>query len=129
MFESSHISFEAVRMHPKPSNGASIPIVLGGNSDSALRRVAAWADGWYGFNLDGTAHVAERLMFLPAACRSNGRDIADLRCSIALRDPEPAFANGLSDLGVDELVLVDSPPADPGQAADWVSTLADRWLS
>jgi hypothetical protein len=35
----------------------------------------------------------------------------------------------LADLGVDELVLVDNPPADPHVSADWVSALADHWIS
>ena len=63
----------------------------GGNSDATLRRVVAWGDGWYGFNLDGVRPLA--------------------------------------DLGVDELVIVDAPPADAAAAGDWGSTLADKWMS
>jgi hypothetical protein len=33
-------------VNPKPVRRA-IPIVLGGNSDAALKRVGAWGDGWY----------------------------------------------------------------------------------
>jgi hypothetical protein len=33
----------------------------------------------------------------------------------------------LSELGVDELVVVDEPPADPAAAPDWVADLAHRW--
>ena len=33
--------------------------MLGGNSDVALGRVAAWGDGWYGFNLDGVDAAAD----------------------------------------------------------------------
>jgi probable F420-dependent oxidoreductase len=128
-FESDEVRFEDVRMQPKPANGQGIPIVLGGNSDSALRRVAAWADGWYGFNLDTVARVEERLKFLQRACRGAGRDVDELHCSVALRDPNPGDLDSLSELGVDQLVVVDSPPAGPQQATDWVKALADRWLS
>jgi probable F420-dependent oxidoreductase len=128
-FDSEFVRFDAVRMHPKPGNGSSIPVVLGGNSDSALRRVAAWADGWYGFNLDSVAHVADRMEFLRSAVRAAGRDPGELHCSVALRDPAPADIAPLAGLGVDQLVVVDSPPADPDQAAAWVKTLAARWLS
>ena len=52
-FQGEFVRFDSVRVNPKPADGRSIPIVLGGNSDAALRRVAAWGDGWYGFNLAG----------------------------------------------------------------------------
>jgi hypothetical protein len=52
-----------------------------------------------------------------------------MRCSVALRQPKPAEVKALSDLGVDEFVVVDSPPADPAHVADWVHALADRWLT
>ncbi len=51
-FDGEFAAFDRVRVNPKPARGG-IPIVLGGNSDPALRRVAAWGDGWYGFNLAG----------------------------------------------------------------------------
>ncbi|HEY5787422.1 MAG TPA: LLM class F420-dependent oxidoreductase [Microlunatus sp.] len=51
-FESEFVSFSSIRVNPKPLQDA-LPVIVGGNSDSALRRVAAWGDGWYGFNLDG----------------------------------------------------------------------------
>jgi probable F420-dependent oxidoreductase len=127
-FDSEFVGFEAVRMHPKPNNGRSIPVVLGGNSDSALRRVAAWADGWYGFNLDTVAEVADRLKFLEAACREAERDMDELQCAVALRAPKPGDVDALFDLGVNQLVIVDSPPGDPDRAVDWVDGLAARWL-
>ena len=34
----------------------------------------------------------------------------------------------LTDLGVDELVLVESPPDSPDAVAGWVAALADKWL-
>ena len=116
-------------MEPKPSNGGSIPVILGGNSDSALRRVAAWADGWYGFYLDTVADVADRLDTLRASVHDAGRDGQPMRCSIALREPKPDDVKALSDLGVDEFVVVDSPPADPAHATEWVHALAARWLT
>jgi probable F420-dependent oxidoreductase len=127
-FEDEFVRFREVRMEPKPSNGATIPVVLGGNSDSALRRVAAWADGWYGFYLDTVTDVADRLDTLRASAQDAGRDERTMRCSIALREPKPDDVKALSDLGVDEFVVVDSPPADPAQVTDWVQALATGWL-
>src|SRR5581483_7941871 len=51
-FDGEFVSFSGVRVNPKPARDRRIPIVIGGNSDAALRRVSAIGDGWYGFNLD-----------------------------------------------------------------------------
>ena len=127
-FAGEFVRFDWVRVNPRPHNGRSIPIVVGGNSDAALGRLAAWGDGWYGFNLDGVAEVAERLAPLEARCRVAGREAGRPRVAVALRRPHVDDVAALADLGVDELVIVESPPADPGPAAAWVSALADRWL-
>ena len=128
-FDGEFVRFDAVRVNPKPVDGRRIPVVLGGNSDAALRRVAAWGDGWYGFNLAGVRAVAERVRFLKARCGECGRDPSELRLAVALRDLQIRDVARLADLGVDELVLVDGPPDDARIAADWVSALADHWLS
>ncbi|HEY2191727.1 MAG TPA: LLM class F420-dependent oxidoreductase [Actinomycetospora sp.] len=127
-FDGEFVRFDSVRVNPKPVRDRQIPIVLGGNTDAALRRVAAWGDGWYGFNLDDVSHVAERLDFLEARCREAGRDGARLRRCVALRQPQARDVPALADLGVDELVIVESPPADPRLVAGWASGLADRFL-
>src|SRR3954451_21329310 len=77
-FDGEFVTFDSIRVNPKPVRDRRIPVVLGGNSDAALRRVAAWGDGWYGFNLDSVADVAERLGYLEARCQESGRDIAQL---------------------------------------------------
>jgi probable F420-dependent oxidoreductase len=128
-FDGEFVAFDQVRVNPRPVRDRRIPIVLGGNSDAALGRVAAWGDGWYGFGLDGVAAVAERLGHLDARCREAGRDIARLRRCVALSRPDPADVPALADLGVDELVIVESPPDDPRLVTEWVSRLGDRFLA
>jgi probable F420-dependent oxidoreductase len=128
-FGGEFVNFDAVRVNPKPVHDRRIPIVLGGNSDAALRRVAAWGDGWYGFNLDSVDSVAERVEFLHGLCREQGRDPAELRLAVALRDLNGTDAASLAALGIDELVLVEGPPDDARGAADWVYTLANRWMA
>ena len=126
-FGGDFVRFDAIRVNPKPLDGQGIPIVLGGNSDAALRRVARWGDGWYGFNVDSVAEVAERVRHLQTCCDAVGRDVADLHLAVALRDPQPDDLARLADVGIDELVIVEGPPSDPQQAASWVTALADRW--
>jgi hypothetical protein len=50
-----------------------------------------------------------------------------LRVAVALRAPKRAAIAQLAEAGIDELVLVDAPPADPEDAANWVGDLAGRW--
>ncbi|MFZ1175257.1 MAG: LLM class F420-dependent oxidoreductase [Mycobacterium sp.] len=128
-FEGKFVGFDSIRVNPKPVRDRRIPIVVGGNSDPALRRVATWGDGWYGFNLDDLAAVRERIAKLEQLCAESGRDRAQLRLSVALRNPSVGDIGGLADVGVDELVLVQAPPDQPEAAAKWVSALADQWMT
>lgn len=126
-FSGEFVSFDRVRLNPKP-HGRSIPIVLGGNSDAALRRAAEWGDGWYGFNLADVEEAAFRASKLRSLCREVGRDPTDLRLAVSLQDPVPTDAVRLADAGIDELVLVAGPPADPIAAEAWISDLASKWM-
>ncbi len=128
-FDGEFAAFDAVRVNPKPVRDRRIPVVLGGNSDAALRRVAAWGDGWYGFNLSGVEAVGERLTVLAELCREAGRDRRDLDVAVGLEDGQPGDLAPLAELGVNELVVVDAPPENPRAAAEWVAALARRWLA
>lgn len=125
-FSGEFTRFDAVRVNPKPAGGRLIPVVAGGNSDAALRRVAAFGDGWYGFNLAADA-VAMRIAVLGEECRRRGRSLAELTVAVALTDGSPAMLPGLARAGVTELVIAAAPPADPAAAAGWVADLAARW--
>ena len=83
-FEGDFVRFDAIPVNPRPLDGKGIPIILGGNSDAALRRVARWGDGWYGFYLDGATEVAQRVGYLRTCCYEVGRDMADLHLAVAL---------------------------------------------
>ena len=126
-FHGEFVGFDAIRVNPKPVHGRRIPIVLGGNSDAALRRVAAFGDGWYGFNLPAAA-VAERLATLAGYCRDRGRELTELSTAVALSDGTPGLLPELAESGVSELVVVGAPPADPARATAWVADLAARWM-
>jgi probable F420-dependent oxidoreductase len=125
-FSGEFVRFDAVRVNPKPVRARRIPVVIGGNSDAALKRVAAFGDGWYGFNLTVDAAL-ERAAALAGHCRQQGRSLDELTMAVALTDGSPAALPELAQAGVTEVVVVDSPPAGPGDAAAWVRTLAARW--
>jgi alkanesulfonate monooxygenase SsuD/methylene tetrahydromethanopterin reductase-like flavin-dependent oxidoreductase (luciferase family) len=119
------VRFDGIRVYPKPV-GRRVPVVLGGNSDAALRRVAAYGDGWYGFNV-GAGSVAERIELLAEHCRRHDRSQGELTIAVALADPDPAHLPALARAGVTEYVVVASPPDDPHDVPGWVAELAARW--
>jgi probable F420-dependent oxidoreductase len=125
-FTGEFTRFDSVRVNPKPVRDSRIPIVLGGNSDASLARVATFADGWYGFNLP-TAAVAERVASLAEQCKLHDRNPRDLTVAVALSDGTPADLPALAGIGVTELVLVAAPPPDPPDATTWVRDLAAQW--
>ncbi|BBY21875.1 hypothetical protein MSTO_20800 [Mycobacterium stomatepiae] len=128
-FDGKFVGFDSIRVNPKPVHDHRIPIMLGGNSDSALQRVASWGDGWYGFNLDDVAAVRDRIGKLDRWCAEARRDRAQLRLAVALRNPREKDLDALAELGVDELVLVEPPPERSDAVAGWVGALADRWVT
>ena len=61
-------------------------------------------------------------------CRAAGREPGDLRVAVSLRNPQPGDVSRLADAGVEEMVLVASPPGDPIAAEAWVANLARQWM-
>jgi probable F420-dependent oxidoreductase len=123
-FAGEFVHFENVRLNPKPVRERRIPIVLGGNSDAALRRVVNWGDGWYGFNLRDVDTVAERVALIRRLCGDAGRDPSDLQLAVALQHLEHIDVPALNEVGIEELVIVDSPPDKVSAIPDWVAGLA-----
>ena len=124
-YSGTHVHFDRVRCYPKPPRRA-VPVVFGGNSDLALRRVAEHGDGWYGFNVL-LNELPARLEVLHAACQAAGRAQASVDTAVALVGVQPSDLPQLEALGVMEVVLVEAPPADPDEATEWVTELARRW--
>jgi probable F420-dependent oxidoreductase len=125
-FSGEFTSFESVRVNPKPVRGRRIPVVIGGNSDAALGRVAAFGDGWYGFNVPARS-VAERIGALAERCDRRGRSLRDLSVAVALADATPGMLPELAGIGVTEFVVVAAPPPKPEAAATWVREMAAQW--
>lgn len=126
-YRSEFVTFDSIRVNPKPARGR-LPVLVGGNSEQALQRVADWGDGWYGFNLADVGAVRDRVETLRAMCTRRGRDVRSLDIAVALQNPGPEDRQPLRELGVAELVLVETPPAEPTAAPAWVEGLAARWL-
>jgi alkanesulfonate monooxygenase SsuD/methylene tetrahydromethanopterin reductase-like flavin-dependent oxidoreductase (luciferase family) len=82
-YSGSVINFPAVRSEPRPVKGA-VPVHIGGLGEKALRRVAAYADGWCPVALFPAEQMGldyERIKRLVA---ENGRDGAEIEFSVFL---------------------------------------------
>ncbi len=64
-------------MAPKPPQGSRLPVLGGGESDAALRRVAQACDGWHPLGLTPD-QVKDRLGRLEQFAAGAGRSMADL---------------------------------------------------
>jgi probable F420-dependent oxidoreductase len=125
-FTGEFTQFQGVRVNPKPVRARRLPIVVGGNSDPALKRAAAFGDGWYGFNVPADA-VPGRIGALAGYCREHGRDLSELTVAVAVSDGHPGMLPDLAAAGVTELVVVATPSGDPAAAPGWVAELAGHW--
>jgi probable F420-dependent oxidoreductase len=128
-FEGEFVSFDSVRVYPKPTRARSIPVIFGGNSDPALTRAAVHGDGWYGFNLSTAAEAGEYATELRARRAEARLDPGGFDIAASIVDCDPRELPELARSGVDELVLVEEPPNEPAAVVDWVEGLARRWLS
>jgi probable F420-dependent oxidoreductase len=126
-FTGEFTRFDAIRVNPKPLRGARLPVVVGGNSDAAMRRAATLADGWYGFNVP-VADIPESIAVLTDACARHNRAPRDLTVAVAPSDGLPEHLPELAAAGVTEVVVVGAPPPTPAAAVTWVTELARTWI-
>lgn len=77
-FSGDFHSFNEAFCFPKPARAVGVPILIGGESEAAIKRVARLGDGWLPYNLpvDEAAPLIGRLREMTKAA---GRDPAALR--------------------------------------------------
>ena len=112
-----------LRMFPKPIQKPHPPIVFGGESDAALRRVADLGQGWFGFNLLPD-EAAERVAALERLLAPRGRARASVEVSVCpytkpARDARAIHA--YAEAGVDQVIHM-----VVGQGAAAVKTEIER---
>jgi probable F420-dependent oxidoreductase len=79
-FQGKHYQLGAVVSSPGSVQRPHPPILVGGTSDAALRRVVHLGDGWISTGL-GPERLRERLRRLQQLCEAHGRSVADLGLS------------------------------------------------
>ena len=113
----SHVEAGFGPQPPQPGN--TIPIIVGGHGDAALRRAARWGDGWAvsaaGDKLaaDAESAIRERIDTLGRFCEEEGRKLDDLLLvGQAFLGVKPDVLRAQADLGIDLVDLMTFAPAD-----------------
>jgi len=123
------VSFSKVRAFPKPAR--RVPVVIGGNTEAALRRAAAYGDGWCGFNItpeETKAHLATLDAFLAENSRTR-KDLEIFVCPDHAMGPECIEA--YAEIGVDELYpaqVFEAPFATVEETKNVIGELATEWV-
>lgn len=93
------------RLYPKPVQAPHPPILFGGESEPALRRVADLGQGWYGFNLE-PREFAERRDRLEALLAERGRSRADVTLAVSpyLKGLDREKLEGFHAAGADQVI-------------------------
>lgn len=101
---------DQARLYPKPIQTPHPPILFGGESNAALRRVAEIGDGWFGFNHTPET-AAQCLARLAPMLEAQGRSPADLDISLSpyLMPSSGADLPRFGELGVGRIVLLIVP--------------------
>src|SRR4029077_15374037 len=105
-FHGEFFNIDHEMAHPKPVQGGSLPILFGGESEAALKRVATIGDGWIGANMTPEEFAAKRERVF-ALARQAGRDPDRLVMMTvpAFKPERPADLKRYREAGVHELVL------------------------
>ena len=106
-YHGEFVDFEPLTITPRPAQGADIPILVGGDSDVAIRRAARLADGYFPGegNSERLAGLIERLR---AACETAERDPAEVEVNAMLiehlGDPAAGIEK-MTELGVGRIMI------------------------
>ncbi len=128
-FHGEFVNFDNARAFPKPARGAKLPVMFGGESGPALKRVADIGNGWFGFNLDA-AEARDKVGKLHAMLRERGRDLREVEIVVApyLKRIKVDDLKRYRDAGVDELVFVTNPPPDEAKIPAWLEKMTTDWV-
>jgi probable F420-dependent oxidoreductase len=128
-FHGEFVNFDAARSFPKPMQGGKVPIIFGGESTPALKRVAEYGNGWFGFNLtpEETAAKVERLKGL---MRERGRASSEVEIIISpyTKKVTPDGLKGYHAAGVSEVTQLLSIPDDEAKLPAALEQMARDWV-
>jgi probable F420-dependent oxidoreductase len=107
--QGQHFSFRKVQVSPRP---VAVPLVLGGNTEPALRRAARLADGWFASGnppFDEARRLRRRLAEL---CAERGSDVPP--CYVRVPTFDPSVVEGYAAAGFDQVIFWAQDICPPG---------------
>jgi probable F420-dependent oxidoreductase len=128
-FTGEFVNFKEVRCFPKPPQGARLPIIFGGESGPALRRVADYGSGWFGFNLN-PEQAAAKISRLRELMRERKRDAAavELIVSPYLQNITREDLTGYREAGVSEVTMLCPAPEADAELTPILEKMARDWV-
>ncbi len=128
-FHGEFVNVDAARSFPKPVQGGQVPIIFGGESAPALKRVAEYGTGWFGFNLTPEAATA-KVEQLKGLMGERGRALGEVEIIISpyLQKVAPGSLNAYQAAGVSEIVQLLPIPADEAKLPDVLEQVARAWV-
>jgi len=106
-YHGEFVDFEPLTCTPRPAQGADIPILVGGDTDVAIRRAARMADGYFPGEGD-PARLAELIAAVGEACKKRDRDPGEVEInamfSAHMQDPG-AGIDIMRELGVGRVMV------------------------
>ena len=105
-YQGKYFSFEAAYQNPKPVQRPHPPLIFGGESRAALKRVATLGQGWFTFNVTPES-LAQGIDILQPLLEEQGRTISDISISVT---PDRKHINQESlkrfeELGAEQIIL------------------------
>ena len=102
-FEGRHVQFTESICSPKPLK--RVPILIGGESDHTLRRIAQLADGWlprarHGFD------AKKEMTRLQGIAEREHRDPSEITTTIFGAPSDPAILEGYRQAGIDRAIIM-----------------------
>ena len=104
-FDGETVTIRNAQFNPKPLQAPHPPIFVGGESNPAMRRVAAFADGWYGYGV-GPDELDADLARMDEHLEAAGRSRDDIKIYVGPnRKVTPDMAAQYEAAGVEQLIL------------------------
>jgi probable F420-dependent oxidoreductase len=130
-YKGEFVNFENARSYPKPTRGRGLPVLVGGQTDPALKRAASYGDGWCGFNLT-PEDTAQKVTQLRDLMKAAGRSPDNFEISMSPPAAAvPADLKRYRDAGVGELYLspvLKAPPKNIAELERMLEGFAREWV-
>ena len=128
-YEDEFYTLPPCRFYPKPVQKPHPPIIIGGNSDAALRRTAQQGQGWYALGLD-PEQLSSRIEKLEALLKRGNRprDTVSVFACPYPHEYNRGMIRQYKELGVDETILLDFAPT-AGELESLLKNLAEEYMA